>query len=64
MGRAAKVSWEQVFADPITVPDGWELRSPRDAGKFIASLPQSVQDCPEWQAAPHALLGLLQRFAV
>jgi hypothetical protein len=54
------MSWEQTFADPIELPDGRTLRSLRDAGNFIASLPKSVQDRPEWQTATEALLLVVE----
>jgi hypothetical protein len=56
MGRAAPVSWEQLFFDPIELPDGRIPRSLRDAGEFIQSLPAAVQDRPEWRTATEALL--------
>jgi hypothetical protein len=56
MGRAARMSWDQLFFDPIELRDGRVLRSLRDAGEFIQSLPKVTQDRPEWQVAVRALL--------
>jgi hypothetical protein len=39
----AALSWEQLFFDPIELPDGRLLRSLRDAGEFIQSLPKATQ---------------------
>jgi hypothetical protein len=50
------VSWEQFFLEPIELPDGRVLRSLRDAGEFIQSLPQATHERPEWQEAVEALL--------
>lgn len=52
----AALSWEQLFFDPIELPDGRTLRSLRDAGEFIQSLPVAVQDRSEWRTATEALL--------
>jgi hypothetical protein len=60
MGRAARVSWDKPFDDPIELPDGRVLRSLRDAGEFIQSLPVAVQDQPEWQIAVRALLLVVE----
>jgi hypothetical protein len=54
------MSWEQTFADPIELPDGRTLRSLRDAGEFIQSLPKAMQDRPEWQTATEALLLVVE----
>jgi hypothetical protein len=54
------LSWEKQFADPIELPDGRVLRSLRDAGEFIQSLPVAVQDRPEWQVAARALLLVVE----
>ena len=55
------MSWEQVFDDPIELPNGRKLISLRDAGNFIASLPKATQRRPEWQAAAQALLLVAER---
>ena len=54
------MSWDQLFFDPIELPDGRTLRSLRDAGEFIQSLPKATQDRPEWQIAVRALLLVVQ----
>jgi hypothetical protein len=60
MGCAARMSWEQLFFDPIELPDGRVLRSLRDAGEFIQPLPPAVQDQPEWRTATEALLLVVE----
>jgi hypothetical protein len=50
------VSWTQFFRDPIELPDGRTLRSLRDAGEFIQSLPKTMHERPEWKEAVKALL--------
>ena len=50
------MSWEQLFFDPIELPDGRVLRSLRDAGEFVQSLPKATQDRPEWRTATESLL--------
>jgi hypothetical protein len=50
------MSWQQEFVDPIELPDGRVLRSLRDAGEFIQSLPKVTQNRREWQVATEALL--------
>jgi hypothetical protein len=42
------------------VPGG-KLVTLRDAGTYIAKLPQAVHDRPEWQAAMEALLLVVER---
>jgi hypothetical protein len=54
------MSWEQTFYDPIELPDGRVLRSLRDAGEFIQSLPKAMQDRPEWRTATEALLLVVE----
>jgi hypothetical protein len=50
------MSWQQFFRDPIELKDGRVLRSLRDAGEFVQTLPKATLDRPEWQAAVQALL--------
>jgi hypothetical protein len=50
------MSWEQVFHEPIELPDGRVLRTLRDAGEFI----QATHGRPEWRAAMRALLLVVE----
>jgi hypothetical protein len=54
------VSWEQFFRDPIELPDGRVLRSLRDAGEFIQSLPKTVHKRPKWRKAVEVLLVVVE----
>jgi hypothetical protein len=56
----AALSWEQLFFDPIELPDGRVLLSLRDAGEFVQSLPKPTQDRSEWQVAVRALLLVVE----
>lgn len=47
--------WGRPFDDPIKMP-GRKLVTLRDAGEYIAALPQPMHDWPEWQAAMEALI--------
>jgi hypothetical protein len=49
------LSWEQIFDDPIELPDGRLLRTLADAVEFIQELPKATHDRSEWQAAIEAL---------
>ena len=51
---------EQLFFDPIDLPDGRTLRSFRDADEFIQSLPSATQDRPEWRTATESLLLVVE----
>lgn len=53
--------WGRPFDDPITLPDGRELATLRDAGLYISGRPKAVHDRPEWQAAAEALLLVAER---
>jgi hypothetical protein len=54
------MSWEQFFHDPIELPDGRVLRSLRDAGEFVQSLPKATHGRPEWQEAVEALILVVE----
>ena len=47
--------WGRSFDDPVRV-DGRKLVTLRDAGEYIATLPQTEHGAPEWQAATEALI--------
>jgi hypothetical protein len=47
--------WGRPFDDPIKVP-GSKLVTLRDAGHYIAKLPEAEHEAPEWQAAMEALI--------
>jgi hypothetical protein len=53
--------WKRLFDDPITLPDGRELVTLKDAGTYITKLPKAEHEAPEWQAAAEALLLVAER---
>jgi hypothetical protein len=48
--------WSHPFEDSITLPDGGQLVTLKDAADYIMKLPNAEQDLEEWQAAVEALL--------
>jgi hypothetical protein len=50
------MAWDQRFFDPIIVPKGKPLVTLRDAGNYVASLPEHEQRLPHWQTATELLL--------
>lgn len=48
--------WQRRFQDPITLPDGRNLLTLRDAGEYIAALPAKTAQQPHWQTAAAELL--------
>src|ERR1700751_3645110 len=56
----SRSGWSPAFDDPIALPDGRVLRTLRDAGNYIAKLPKRQHSGPEWQAAMHALMLVVE----
>ena len=50
------VDWSCVFDEPIPVPKGRQLVTLRDAGDYVAKLPEAEHMTAEWQAAMLALM--------
>ena len=50
------MSWSRSFDEPIPLPDGGELRTLPDAGRYVEVLPKAKHDRTEWQTAIHFLL--------
>ena len=48
--------WQRPFQDPLPLPKGGELKTLRDAGKYIEKLPKKTHDLPEWRTAIRLLL--------
>jgi hypothetical protein len=42
--------WSRAFDEPIPLPDGGELRTLLDAGRYVDALPRSMHEREEWQA--------------
>jgi hypothetical protein len=47
---------DQKYFDPIILPSGRKLVTPRDAALDVTQLPKAEHDSKEWQAATEALL--------
>jgi hypothetical protein len=43
--------WSRPFEDPITLPDGGQLVTLKDAADYIMKLPKAEQDLEDWQTA-------------
>lgn len=50
------MTWSRPFDEPIVLSGREPLRTLRDAGEHIASLPKKEHAAPEWQAAMQALI--------
>lgn len=55
------MAWFKRFTDPISLDDGRELLTLRDAADYIMTLPKAESDLPEWQLAMETLLMVAQR---
>jgi hypothetical protein len=49
--------WSRKFDDPITLPDGQQIVTLRDAADYAMQLPKSEQNSEEWQTAIGCLIG-------
>src|SRR5580692_4715145 len=56
MTEAASMNWSREFDEPIVLPDGGELRTLLDAGRYVDALPRSIHEREEWQAVMEVLL--------
>jgi hypothetical protein len=50
------MSWSLKFDEPIAAPNHLKLRTLRDAGNYIAGLPDAIQQWPVWQMAAEMLM--------
>lgn len=50
------MSWDLQFSEPIELANGDQLRTLRDAGTYITSLPPADHEAREWQTAMHVLI--------
>src|SRR6266566_5733915 len=41
--------WYRLFDEPVHLPDGGELRTFLEAGRYLEALPKSQHEQPEWQ---------------
>jgi hypothetical protein len=49
--------WDRTFDDPVSLADGRELVTLRDAAEFVQSLPRAAQKREEWQRAVRILIA-------
>ncbi len=42
--EAVPMNWSRPFDDPIVLPDGGELRTLLDAGRYVDALPRSMHE--------------------
>jgi hypothetical protein len=52
--------WSRQFDEPIPLPDGGELRTPLDAGRYVDKLPRSMHEREEWQTVMEVLLSAVK----
>jgi hypothetical protein len=45
-----------LISEPITLPDGRKPRTLREAGEYIAELPEKEQTEQRWQTAMHVVI--------
>jgi hypothetical protein len=60
MTEAASTNWSREFDEPIALPDGGELRTLLDAGRYVDALPRSMHEREEWQAVMEVLLSAVE----
>jgi hypothetical protein len=48
--------WKRAFDEPIELPDGGELRTLLEVGRYVDALPRSMHEREEWQAVMEVLL--------
>ena len=52
--------WTREFDEPIPLPDGGELRTLINAGRYVAALPHSMHEREEWQMVMEVLLSAVE----
>ena len=52
----AKKGWSRPFEDPITLPDGRELFTLKNAADYIMKLPKAEQKHEKWETAIACLI--------
>jgi hypothetical protein len=54
------MSWSRKFDELIALPDGSELRTLLDAGRYVDALPRSMHEREEWQTVMEVLLSAVE----
>jgi hypothetical protein len=52
--------WSARFDEPIPLPDGGELRTLLDVGRYVDALPRSMHESEEWQMVMEVLLSAVE----
>jgi hypothetical protein len=52
----ADSGWSKRFEDAIELPDGSKLHTLREAGEYVAQLPEDEQHLAHWETAAEMLL--------
>jgi hypothetical protein len=52
--------WSREFDEPIALPNGGELRTLLDAGRYVDALPRSMHEREEWQTVMEVLLSAVE----
>jgi hypothetical protein len=52
--------WSHPFDEPIPLPDGGELRTLFDVGRYVDALPRSMHEREEWQMVMEVLLSAVE----
>jgi hypothetical protein len=47
--------WSRPFDEPVPLPDGGELRTLLDAGRYVDALPRGIHEREEWQTVMEVL---------
>jgi hypothetical protein len=50
-----ETGWRRRFDGPIPLPDGGELRTLLDAGRYVDALPRSMHEREEWKTVMEVL---------
>jgi hypothetical protein len=56
----SRQGWSRAFDGPIALPEGGELRTLLDAGRYVDKLPRSLHEREEWQAVMEVLLSAVE----
>jgi hypothetical protein len=56
----APKGWKRAFDGPIALPEGGELRTLLDAGRYVDKLPRSMHEREEWQTVMKVLLSAVE----
>ena len=54
---SSRRGWQRPFDDPVSLPDGRQLVTLKDAADYIMKLPKAEQNLPEWQPTTSCLIG-------